>query len=239
MKKILISALVTVGLFAFGLQGYSQVSFGVKTGLNVNNISQDFANSDMEYDTKMKAGFHFGPAVNIGFTDQLGLQTGLIFTSKGFSMDLDEWSNDDFDVDGYFRFRFNYLEIPLSVAFNIEGFQVYAGPYVAIGIGGTAVEKYEVKFEGTTFYEEDDSFNLKPVFGDYDPADLDEDEDAFNALDFGLNFGLGYKVGPVLLNAGYSLGLGNMTPGIKDSDFDPDDRKMSNRVITVSASFYF
>lgn len=254
MKKILISAFVTLGLFAISLQGYSQVNFGIKAGMNINNISQDFKEDYYEFGTKWKAGFHVGPMVDISFVPMVGLQTGLIFTRKGFEIDLDKFVDDfkeelgefayllDIDIDGRATASYNYLEVPIHATVNILNFQFFAGPYIGIGVGGKSVIDATLKASllGEEFTETiDEEYDLIPVFGDYDPDDLDDDEEAFNAFDFGLNFGVGYHIGPILLNAGYSLGLGNMTPGETDNDFDPADRKMSNRVITVSASFYF
>lgn len=240
MKKLFI-LLTVLGMTAFSFQGYSQTNFGIKAGLNINNINQDFEESVWEWDTKMKAGFHIGPTVDIALSDQLGLQTGLFYTSKGFSDDLDEKYDSDLvaEVYGYKRTRFNYFEIPVNFAFKIDEFQIFAGPYLAIGVGGKSAVNINVVYENGSTISIDGVADYIPVFGDIDPADLDNDEIAFNALDFGLNFGLGYKVGPMLLNVGYSLGLGNITTGMKDSELDPADYKMSNRVIKVSVSFFF
>jgi len=241
MKKLII-LLTVLGLTAFSFQSYSQTNFGIKAGLNVNNINRDFEDSD-GFDTKINAGFHIGPTLDIALSDQLGLKTGLMFTSKGFTYDMDDTVGMA-EINGYWRFRFNYFEIPMSFALKIDEFQIFAGPYLAIGIGGKSVADFSRDitsewYSGETEYF-DEKFDLKPVFGDYDSADLGDDELAFNALDFGLNFGIGYQVGPMLLNAGYSLGLGNITAVREDrDDYDPADEKMSNRVIAFSASFFF
>ncbi len=253
MKKFIIASLLTFGLFANSFQADCQTDFdiSIRGGLNLNNISQDFKESDWEYETKIRPGFHIGPVIDLDFSPQLGFQTGLLFTSKGFAVDLEDqdfdngfYREEDFDieVDGSSRSRYNYFEIPLNLVFKVDDLQFFAGPYLSFGVGGKSIMDYSLKVTamGETIYEEevDEEWDLKPVFGDVDYDDLDDDEEAFNALDFGLNFGLGYRVGPVMLNAGYSLGLGNITPGIDGSDFDPADMKMSNRVINVSASFY-
>lgn len=215
------------------MQTQAQVKFGVKAGLNINNISQNLAESDWEAATIMRLAYNVGLTADFGLSDVLSLQSGLMLTSKGFSYDLKE--EFDEDIDGYFRFCYNYLEVPINFAYKISDFQVYAGPYVAIGIGGKM--KYDVSFDGES---ESDEAKLKPAFGEVSDGDLADDEDAYSALDYGLNFGIGYQVGPILINAGYSLGLGNVTPSYEgDDDGDRADYKMSNRVISLSFSYFF
>lgn len=237
MKKV-IGLFSLMVLLVLASPAFGQVRFGVKAGLNLNNIAQDYKESDMEQATKMSFGFHIGPAVEIGFGESFSLQTGLFLSNKGYALDLEDDLDEGESVDGYARANVTYLEIPFHATYKMNNFQIYAGPYLGIGIGGKVKWDYTYKADGESESEKGDS-KLKPVFGEFDVADLDEDEDVFNALDYGLNFGIGYKVGPILLNAGYSLGMGNLTPKIKDSEFDPKDMKESNRVIVVSACFYF
>jgi len=81
--------------------------------------------------------------------------------------------------------------------------------------------------------------DFKPVLGIVDEGELEEDEFAFYALDFGLNFGAGYQMGSVLFNFGYSLGLGNITAEIEnDNPYNTRETlKRSNRVISFSISY--
>ena len=215
-----------------------QILFGIKAGLNGNNISQNFKESDWEDDTKMRAGFHLGLTVDYELSEQLSLQSGLLYSSKGYSIDLEADLDPDETVDGYQRAIVNYLEIPIHFAYKMNDLQLYAGPYIGIGIGGKMKWDVTYKYDGEE-YKSDGDISLKPVFGEVDSNDLDDDESPYNALDFGLNLGAGYQVGPILINAGYSLGLGNLTPKEKDSDFDPKDMKTSNRVLSLSVSYFF
>ncbi len=168
----------------------------------------------------MKPGFHLGAAVDIGFGDLIGLQTGLMFSQKGSKVEEDDWKTSQ---------SFSYLEIPAHLAIKIKSFQIYAGPYLSIGIAGKG------KWEDAT---ESGDYKLKPS-GKVKLADFQDDDTPYNRLDLGLNFGVGYKIGPVLINAGYSLGLGNLTPNYDEEGYNRDDAKISNRVIVISASFFF
>lgn len=227
--KYFVRTFLICALVVFSLQTQAQVKFGLKAGLNVNNVSQNFAESDWEFETKMRLAYNIGAIVDFGLSDALSLQSGLMFTSKGFSFDLEEeWGE---GTEGYDRIIFNYLEVPVNFAYKINGFQIYAGPYAAIGIGGK--NKWDVTYDGDS---DADEYKFKPVFGEVGEGDLGDDEDAYSAFDYGLNFGVGYQVGSVLINAGYSLGLGNITPAYEGDNDDRSDYKISNRVISLSVT---
>lgn len=246
MKKlnVLLSLLIVV---ACAFSAKAQIEFGIKAGANFSNISQDFKDSDWETDTKIKPAFHFGVTADVPFSDNFSFQPGLLYSSKGYNIDLGAFMEDLFgealpeevSFDGYARAPFNYLEIPLNFAFKTNGFEIFAGPYVAMGLSGK--EKYDitVSYMGVSESEKDE-MKIKPVFGVVKEGYLSEEEGAFSALDYGINAGIGYRFGPVLFQGGYSLGLGNMTPAYEgSSDSDRDDFKITNRVITLSASFFF
>jgi hypothetical protein len=245
MKKLnlLFSLLILV---AFTFSAKAQVEFGIKAGANFSNISMDFKDSDWEMATKIKPAFHFGVTADVPFSDNFSFQPGLLYSSKGFSYDMEEFIETFFgdlpeeaSIDGYARATYNYLEVPLNFAFKTNGLQIFAGPYVAMGLSGKQKYDLTVSYMGVSDSDTDE-MKLKPVFGEVKEGDLGEDEDAFSALDYGINAGVGYRVGPVLIQAGYSLGLGNMNPAYEGgSDSDRDDYKITNRVITLSASYYF
>jgi len=237
MKKLL-SGIAAV-LFVFSAsQSMAQARIGLKAGLNASNMMYNYEDSDLEPKSNMKLGFHIGAIVDLEVSDEFGIQTGLVFNQKGATMDLEEGLSSGQSVDGYDRITLNYLEIPILAAVKIESFQVYAGPYLAYGIGGKNDYDYTVSTEGGEDVTWKDEVKLKGKMGEVDPADLEADEGAFNALDYGVNLGVGFQTGPVLINAGYSLGLGNVNPEYKNG-LDPADFKMSNSVINLSVSFFF
>jgi hypothetical protein len=231
MKHLLRTLVISSLLITLTMLAQAQIKFGVKAGMNVNNVSQNFEESDWETKTKMRIAYNIGAIVDFTLIDALSLQSGVIFTSKGFNYDLDDWWGDG--TEGYDRAIYNYIEVPFNFAYKIDDLQIFAGPYLAIGIGGK--NKWDVTWDGDG---DKDEIKFKPAFGEVKDSDLSEDEDAYNALDYGINFGLGYQIGQILINAGYSLGLGNMTPQY-EGDFDPKDYKVSNRVISLSVSYFF
>ncbi|MEN8137695.1 MAG: porin family protein [Bacteroidota bacterium] len=233
--KNFIKTFAVLGLITlFSVSAQAQIKYGVKGGLNLSDIAQNLKDSDEEMDTKMRIGYHIGATVDYTINEKVSLQSGLLLTSKGFKVE-DSESEAGFSADYKVSGIVNYLEIPVHFAYKINDFQIYAGPYLAFGVGGKFKTEYSLTFNGNTESDSDET-KLKPVFGEVAEGDLEEDEGAYNAFDYGLNFGIGYQVGPVLLNAGYSLGLGNFVPKYENSD---NEDKVSNRVISVSATYFF
>jgi hypothetical protein len=228
MKKLL--RLLILSLFVlFSLQSYSQAKFGVKGGISLTNIVQNFDNSDDEYATVPRLLFMVGGVADIGFSDMISLRPELNISLKGFGVDVKE----EYDADkGYDRYTIAYLDIPVNVALKFGGFQMYAGPYIAFAVWGK--NKWDIDDDSGS---EDIKFVMKDV-------ELDEAGDLMNLwrwkrIDYGIGFGAGYKLGPVLLSAGAEIGLANLLPGIKDmSDFNPDDYKVHNLSISLTATFF-
>lgn len=126
MKTTLKTCLVAVALL-IGINTYAQdkpVTFGVKAGVNLSNVSGDVDGS------KAKVGFNAGVTLDYGFTSDVYLLTGLELTTKGFKIK---------DEDGSANLM--YLQLPVHVGYKlsiVEDTKIvfHAGPYVAYGIGG-------------------------------------------------------------------------------------------------------
>lgn len=233
--KCLLRTFLVSAIIAFSVQVEAQVKFGVKAGLNMNNINQNYKVSAYESGTKIRLAYNIGATIDWALTDVFSFQSGLMFTSKGYSYDFKNPNGiDDYyaNLEGYDKVIINYLEVPVNFTYKIDDFQIYAGPYLAYGIGG------KNKWDYTHIAGSDLGVTkYKPVFKSVDDVELNDEEKAYFGLDYGLNFGIGYQVGPILFNAGYSLGLGNIT-----AEYDEEYRKdfqESNRVISLSASYFF
>jgi len=262
MKRIKL-LLIVVGLI-FSVQTFAQVKFGIKAGGNVCNMKFDV---DKDYggdpETKAKMGFHIGLITDIPLLENtLSLQPALLYSNKGYSLDMEEMLDDEFDdygidmddYEGYARMNYNYIELPINLVYKNSGFQVSAGPYFAIGIGGSFKHDFSFEADGEDFDSDDlfdeDSYKLQAVFGEVDDdmyEDFLDDEDVielYRAFDFGLNLGIGYQVKSVLFNVGYSFGLSNLTPKYDADDYDMDEDYtenviQKNRVFTFSVSYFF
>ena len=143
MKKLFLLVLVAMVSTA----SFAQMSWNVKAGVNMSNVS------DMEAD--MKFGYQVGVGMEYAFDDMWSLRPSLMFITKGCKA----------GEDGY-EAKLNpmYLQIPIMAAagFNISDnmrFIVNAGPYVGFGIGG----KYSEEFDGEK--EEADIFGDEGLDG--------------------------------------------------------------------------
>jgi hypothetical protein len=262
MKRINL-LLVAIGLI-FSVQTFAQIHIGVKAGGNVCKMKFDVDNDyGGEPDIKAKMGFHLGLITDIPLMENtLSLQPGLLFSNKGFSFDMKEMLDDEFDdlgIDmddykGYVRMNYNYIELPLNLVYKNSGFQVFAGPYFGLGLGGSFKHDYSFEANGEDFdsndFYDNDSYTLKPVIGEVDDdmyEDYLDDEDVldlYRAFDFGLNLGVGYQIKEVLFNIGYSYGLTNLTPKYNADGYEIDEDYtenviQKNRVLTFSVSYFF
>lgn len=185
----------------------AQVSFGVKTGLNL--AQESFQNFGIAApDVKLTPSFMVGGIVEFGFTDLLALQTGLEFTGKGFAYD---------DGSGATYNPF-YLQVPVHLKFQYNGFIASAGPYVGMGVLGS----YDNRLTGIN--------NVEISYGN----DISDD---YTRLDYGIGVRLGYQLPfGLFFITSYELGLANNLP--KDYR-DTYDGKTSHQVLGVAIGYMF
>jgi len=226
MKKVL---LISIALFAFIITSNAQVSFGPKVGLNLSNISTNDKTID---DKEMKIGAQVGVAADFAFGDAISLQTGLLFSQKGLKI-----PSGDSDVDETTVFNVNYLDIPIHAVYGLDlggnKLQFFAGPYVGVGLSG------KIKFKGDDVPDEMDDWTIgftNDVTEDF------EDDYPMKRLDYGLDFGAGFMISNIQIQAQYSLGLANLVPtwdGETLVNADDEDLKNKNGVISFSVAYFF
>lgn len=213
MKKLLLSVFA-ITLF---IGATAQITFGPKVGLNLAKI-----NGDDTENAKIKMGLQIGLITDIAFSDAISLQTGLIFSQKGSKSEIDV-----LDETYTSKMNINYLEIPINMVYGLNiadnTLQFFAGPYIGIGLTG----KISSDIEG---FEDMDI-----TFGN-DESDLIEGDFGCKRFDFGLNFGAGYKINKIQIQANYGLGLSNLIP---DNDGEAPDYKIKNGVIQFSVAYFF
>jgi hypothetical protein len=231
MKNIL-KCTTILALALLSISSYGQINFGVKAGLNVTTIGQNFDDDDLEMETRPRLLFTLGGLADISFSDMISLQPGLNFSLKGFGVDV----KDEYDADkGYDRYTVGYLEIPINVALKFGGFQAFAGPYIGVGLFGK--NKWDVSGDG---WDDSGDADIVLVTGKATPEQMMDDELVIRRIDYGINLGAGYKLGPVLVGANLAWGLANLTPDVEDAgDYDPKDYKTTNRTISITATYFF
>jgi len=224
MKRTLLltAALVMLTL----VSGYSQSKIGFTAGFNLNNARIDIRN-DEEPETAFKPGFHFGIVSVTELSESIDLRSSLLFNSKGVS-------SGDVEGDDYDRIAFNYVELPVNLVFNLdEGFNLFAGPYLGVGVGG----KNKFKFDG-----EKGEIDLVPSANEVDYNDFLADEAPFRRIDYGFNVGVGYSLDQMMINLGYSHGLSNLNVDVTNvpftGDVSADDNKFFNQVVSLSLIYF-
>ena len=170
------------------------------------------------------------------------VQPALVFSQKGEKFNTSVFYNGGgggFAASISSTNRYNWLELPVNFVYTLHGdhgLQVFAGPYVAMGVGGRQT--------GTSY--------LAAPNISYAPYEFDRrvtyDTDANNLrFDAGLNFGLGYRQGPVQVQAGFGLGLVNLHRDISNIDpgFSPFtaynfyNDAAYNRVAQLTGTYFF
>jgi len=135
---------------------YMQVSFGVRGGLNLQNINGEDEMGD-KLKNKLKPGFHAGVDVAFPIARDFYLQPGLFFSTKG-AADLNEIEDLNLNI--------SYLELPIHLVYKpqlgtgkiILGF----GPYLAYGIAGKV--KFNDEEEDIVFTNDADAGRGRHLF---------------------------------------------------------------------------
>ena len=133
--KTTVRILLLVFLAFIAFNANAQVKIGLKAGGNVAKCKFDIDNDYEDYmmwedEIKSKMGFHAGLIMDISVMEEmLSIQPALLFSQKGYSVDVEEIANDNFDdvdsFEGYWRFNYYYVELPVNVAYKYKGLQVY------------------------------------------------------------------------------------------------------------------
>ena len=129
--------------------------------------------------------------------------------------------------------------MPLNFVYTTggtQGFQLFAGPYVAMGVGGRAPYSISVK-DNTGQFDMEDSGAYSVKFANKQNDNSNGDDIYLRRFDIGANVGMGYRQGPVQVQLGYGFGLSNLVP--LDSDGSDSGEKAQNRVLQLSANYFF
>ena len=209
MKKLFI---ITLSLVAFTLQA-QDVTFGAKAGLNF--ASLDITDSNIDGRTS----FHLGITAEFEMSDTFSIQSELLYSAQGATEDDGETIGTTVYNDDY-KFKLNYLQIPVMAKFYVsEGLSLEVGPQIGFLLSADVENDYSTIDNGTVL----DSGSIEIDYKDF-----------MKSVDFGLNFGLGYK-----LDSGLNFGL-RYNLGLNDVyDVDGSNTEIKNRVLQLSVGYNF
>ena len=199
-------------LVAFTLQA-QDVTFGAKAGLNF--ASLDITDSNIDGRTS----FHLGITAEFEMSDTFSIQSELLYSAQGATEDDGETIGTTVYNDDY-KFKLNYLQIPVMAKFYVsEGLSLEVGPQIGFLLSADVENDYSTIDNGTVL----DSGSIE---NDY--------KDCMNSVEFGLNFGLGYK-----LDSGLNFGL-RYNLGLNDVyDVDGSNTEIKNRGLQLLVGYNF
>jgi hypothetical protein len=214
------------GLFLFGAfaaQAQTTFSIGPLAGLAVAGANPS---SSPDITITYRTGFEAGvqSVLQVG---HVAVQPSLRFTQKGlhhhYGSGLYERDTD---------YRLNYLTLPLNLAYSLradgQGVHVFAGPYIGLLLGGSYQQRVVDRSGG--------GGGISSTAGDIKPGEVYEVPPVgttyyplrCHRFDGGVQTGVGYRYGKLLVQAGFSFGL---------RDLGPELASFHNRTAQASLSY--
>lgn len=203
-----------------------ELSFGPEIGLNLINIE------------KTEIGSNYSPSINIGgfvayeLSKYFSLKSGIYFTQKNkryqsFDTSLipllgliDIGEFDAIDLNTYSntksQSRQNYIQIPISIDFEINSLSLSAGMYFGYSIS-SRTKSIDYKTTPIASLIDVSSIDSTGLFSLFIPKPYEEiySEDNnlshLKAFDYGFKFGLGYRIDDIRLNASYLYGISDFS----------------------------
>ena len=165
----------------------------------------NFADLTGDFDNSdMITSFHLGAVAEIKINEKFSVQPELLYSSQGAT------SKDKYEgISMENTIKLDYIAVPIMAKYYIaQGLSLEAGPQ----IGFLVAAESEYSFGGS--------------------SETQDIKDELKTIDFGLNFGLGYKLdNGVNFGARYNLGLSNIA--------DNDDIELKNSVFQISVGYLF
>ena len=255
MKHTSLTLLLAAGLLSSAAQAQSTFEFGPRLGLNYSTMTSSGVPGPFAQETKYVTGVQVGATLNLGFSEKVAFQPSLLFSQKGAQLIGTFTDNSSPPYKTTVKVTatptLSYLELPLNVVYTAggtEGFQLFGGPYVAAGVGGSGTGTIDVtstdpdvlRGGGVGSYPA----TLVVEYGDQQNPNTNNTSSAGNLsgtitvrrFDAGLNAGIGYRVGPFQAQLGYGLGLVNFVP--KDTNGQDTGSKGYHRAFQLSANYF-
>jgi hypothetical protein len=210
MKK---TALFTFIALAVVSSSFAQISFGPKLGVGLSTWANTKVAAGKTYSYSPIITPQVGAVLNVQLGDYLAVRPELLFIQRGAT-------STTYGYDS--KLRASYLELPINIAGGVKlgpgRLEAFAGAALGVCLGG----KY--KRENSPI---DRVYTIKP--GKAMNADLINPNSTvlnINPLNVSLNFGIDYKFdNGFLIQAGYNLGLTNVTPHYEDAKKEEDRSK--------------
>ena len=231
MKKWYIVAAVAL-MSAFGWSASAQqFRFGIEAGGTISHSSWELKDG---MKAKSVGGYTIGITAEYEIYDNVWLQSGLTFGTKGAKAERKDKEVDPIQYPGIKRDEINtyrpmYVQIPVTVAykFNLTGrtrFFLAGGVFLSQGIAGEYNKKWTYNEAG-----------ISQNWGNVNDSESVFSTDAIKRFDCGLNIGGGFEFGKLVLRVGYDWSLIDI---VKDKAKLGADQ-FKNRSIAIAAGLKF
>ena len=195
---------------------FAQVKFGLKGGLNLTNMLAKDNNQNLGKDFYIKPGFHLGATAAFSMSKKFGLESGLLFSTKGYMTEF--WSIKR-------TIQVNYLELPILAVYKIDlgrtNLLIHAGPYIGYALSG------KLKANQPILGPNNDAKEEALKIGN------DKLKDDIKPLDWGLNIGSAAEVNHITVGMQYGTGIANI------SAYTDNKTVIKNRVFYISLGYRF
>ncbi len=202
----------------------AQILYGPVAGAAASTARIDFKEGNPKPGTSMVFGPTAGFMMHIPFGN-LAVQPALMYSRKGVELEYTAAETDStVGLKANVSSQLGYITLPVNIVYTTggdHGFQVFAGGYAALGVGGKRKVTATASlggFSADTTYTNDVYFSDKA----HNPQDelLQNEEVArggfteqtgyFREVDLGVQGGLGYLMGGFQIQASASAGLRNI-----------------------------
>lgn len=161
MKKL---ALISIFCIAMVGTSIAQLKFGIRGGLNFNNVKMVNQPEDVKISYDRGFGFHFGLTSQLQIAG-LYAQPELLFSTVKNDVTLDQLTTNGLDEIG--KQRFNKVDVPIIFGKKWEKFKIGAGPvFTKIVSSKSDIMDEEVRKSATVGYQlaagyDFDGFNIE------------------------------------------------------------------------------
>ena len=238
---------IILGLLTSILSFSQEIKWGVKGGMNINNLSD--ADNTIFGDSKIKLGVHFGGFLEYPINERFSIQPELLFSTQGAKFDK-SFAEDNQFASIKKNINLTYLTLPIMLKYKlIEKLKVEFGPQ--LGLALSMKEKLEGNLNGVSAIHEIDGFEDRYVRFYGTNIKIPATAKRFN---LGLNIGASYDITEnIFVQARYNFDLtkivdypANTIQQIKDIAKDNqsqmiviDKTDMKNSVFQISVGYKF
>ena len=213
MKKLFVLSIAMI--FAFGM---SAQKIGVKAGYGMSGYLVNYYTPD---GSVMSTGFNAGLVAELDLK-VIGIRADVTFQQLGSDYDSRNDSDQDRATNFFVAFlggeyeymqSINYINVGVSVKKGFGPAYVFVGPYIGYAIQGTQKSTFTPS-TGDAQTWTDDIFSLPNKDIDFAQALSDDnnfggDDELYNKIDFGANFGVGASFSGVFVEANIAYGFMN------------------------------